>query len=111
MTPRPALLSQITAAASAEDMFALLDLPFRPEVLNVARLHVLKRFGEYLARTEMDGLSDQAVFLIAREALAHAHQDFETSTPLEQKVFKVLANARPQRPAFVPLAGLRLAAD
>jgi nitrogenase-stabilizing/protective protein len=30
---------------TAEDLFALLDVPFDPSVLAVHRLHILKRFG------------------------------------------------------------------
>ncbi|MDT8854289.1 nitrogenase stabilizing/protective protein NifW [Paracoccaceae bacterium Fryx2] len=106
----PSVLSRIAAQPSAEAIFDYLCVPYSPEVLNVARLHILKRMGQYLSATSLAGQTEAAVYAAAAAALRRAHRDFETSTPLEQKVFKVLANARtPQKPAFVPLSGIGIA--
>ena len=39
------LRKKLEALSSAEDFFLLLDIPFDPEVLRVARLHILRRMG------------------------------------------------------------------
>lgn len=46
---------------SAEDLFAVLDVPFDERVLAVHRMRILRRFGRALDRLETDelGLSEQ----------------------------------------------------
>ena len=92
---------RLNELSSAEDFFRFFDLPFDQTRLNVCRLHVMKRMGEYLARAEAAG--DDGLFAACKDTLARAYADFERSTPLEQKVFKVLKD---RTPAFVPLAAL-----
>jgi nitrogenase-stabilizing/protective protein len=105
---RLSVLAQIQAQPSAEAIFAFLQVPYRPEVLHVARLHILKRMGQYLQPSTLTGQGETEVFAAAQAALARAYQDFETSTPLQEKVFKVLANAQaPRSPRLVPLSAIR----
>ncbi|ACA17959.1 nitrogen fixation protein NifW [Methylobacterium sp. 4-46] len=103
-------LDRLAALSSAEEFFQVLDLPYAPEVLRVARLHILKRMGQYLATTSFAGLDDDAVRRAARDTLERAYRDFATSTPLAERVFKVLREHDPERPpargAFVPLADI-----
>lgn len=102
------VLAQIAAQPSAEAIFTYLQVPYRTEVLNVSRLHILKRMGQYLNATSLAGQDDTVVFAAAREALRRAHADFETSTPLQEKVFKVLSNAGTrQQSRMVPLSAIR----
>lgn len=104
------LTEQMAELSSAEDFFLFFLLPYDPAVLAVCRLHILKRMGEYLAKTDFAGLSDDHVFLEARLRLKRAYLDFVSSSPHEQKVFKVLRDAG--RPAgFVGLDAIRFAAD
>jgi nitrogenase-stabilizing/protective protein len=106
--PRLSVLAQIQVQPSAEAIFAYLDVPFRAEVLNVARLHILKRMGQYLQPSTLAGQSEAAIHAAARDALSRAYRDFESSTPLQEKVFKVLANASAPRTArIVPLSAIR----
>ena len=77
-------------------------------MLQVARLHILKRMGEYLAGEDFDGLPDSVVAARAKAVLQRAYADFESSSPLRQRVFQVLKNHDPDRPvppktAFVAL--------
>ena len=111
--PAPNLLSSVRAAASAEEIFALLGVGYDPKVLNVARLHILKRMSAHLAEVDLDGLPSDEVEVRLKEALARAYHDLASSSPLEQRVFKVLQDAIAPGPAkaeadvFIPLDSLR----
>ena len=91
----------------------MLGVGYDPKVLNVARLHILKRMSAYLAEADLDGLAPGDVEVRLKEALARAYQDLAASSPLEQRVFKVLQDAVAPAPAsaeadaFVPLEFLR----
>ncbi|MFN3623602.1 MAG: nitrogenase stabilizing/protective protein NifW [Hyphomicrobium sp.] len=98
------VLTRLRAASSAEDFFSILGLPYEETVVRVARLHILKRMGQYLAREDFSGLSPETITARCRANLERAYADFTTSTPIEQRVFKVLREAvEPKTPAtFVP---------
>lgn len=97
-------LGKLKKLSSAEDFFQGLGVQFDPAILSVARLHILKRMGEYLGGDDLEGLPNRVVIARCRSYLERAYQDFVTSTPLEQRVFKVLKQAvAPQEDAFVPL--------
>jgi nitrogenase-stabilizing/protective protein len=98
------VLEKLSKLSSAEDFFRYLDLAYDPAVLNVARLHILKRMGEYLrnASDEMDETKARAFF---RSQLEKAYLDFVHSTPIKERVFKVHKDAiRAKRPALVHLS-------
>lgn len=101
--------------SSAEDFFTVLDLPYDPAVIRVKRLHIMHRFGTYLNEIEgLDALPDDEARTLCRDALERAYRDFETTSPLQDRTFKVLkdavaplqdADAEPWRnPTFVPLS-------
>jgi nitrogenase-stabilizing/protective protein len=107
----PDILARLKGAASAEDFFALLGVAYEVKVLNVARLHILKRMGEYLASEEFDGADDAVVAQRCKIVLERAYADFVGSSPLQHRVFKVhkdaVARRAPERRApFVPLTVL-----
>jgi nitrogenase-stabilizing/protective protein len=90
MTP---LLARLPHLSTAEDFFRLLDLPYAEAVLDVSRLHILKRFQQYIAREDLHALSEDEQFGRLRAALARAYDDFVQSTPLAERLFKVLRAA------------------
>ncbi len=95
--------------STAEDFFSLLEVPYDPAVLNVARLHILRRMGQYLSEDTATVMSDDAAREACRTTLIRAYSDFVASTPLRQRVFKVLRDAISQhRSAFVPLSALKV---
>lgn len=96
-----AFLTEMNSLSAAEDFFEALDVPFDPQVVRVNRLHILKRFSDYLKRADMDGLDDDALRALYREKLAIAHADFVQSDAVTEKVFKVFKDAHGK--AFVGL--------
>ncbi|HML07027.1 MAG TPA: nitrogenase stabilizing/protective protein NifW [Xanthobacteraceae bacterium] len=98
------ILAEMQAAAAAEDIFRLLDVAFEAKVMNVARLHILKRMGEYLAGESFAEMPESLVAARCKAALERAYDDFAKASPLQHRVFKVLKDAvAPPRPGnFVP---------
>jgi nitrogenase-stabilizing/protective protein len=103
------VLEQLNKASSAEDFFVLLGVGYDPKHLNVVRLHILRRMGQYLVSEDFAGQPDGVVAERCKAVLEQAYADFVTSSPLEQRVFKVLkdAVAPPKPPVFVPLSTLK----
>lgn len=99
------VLEQLSKLSSAEDFFRFLDVPYDPSVLNVARLHILRRMGDNLrkASAEVDNTKVRAYF---RAHLERAYQDFLGSSPINERVFKVHKDA--VRSNAVPLVCLSI---
>ncbi|MBI5264230.1 MAG: nitrogenase stabilizing/protective protein NifW [Bradyrhizobium sp.] len=108
--PSISILDRLNEASSAEDFFALLGVDYDPKVVNVARLHILRRMGQYLAAEDFAGAPEAAVTERCRAVLERAYADFVASSPMDQRVFKVLkdAVAKPkQSPTLVQLGTLK----
>lgn len=91
--------------SAAEEFFDYFGVPFVPAVVHVNRLHILKRFQQYLRVTP--GLSDldaSSLHAICQGLLARAYQDFVRSTPAKEKVFKVFQDMEAR---YVTLDALR----
>jgi nitrogenase-stabilizing/protective protein len=106
------VLAELEKLSSAEDFFSYLTVDYDPAHLHVARLHILRRMGMYLAAKDFSGASEESIFAGAREALQQAYGDFAASSPIDERVFKVLKDRDPSRAgpkaeaapkAFVPL--------
>ncbi|MGP0059815.1 MAG: nitrogenase stabilizing/protective protein NifW [Beijerinckiaceae bacterium] len=106
------ILDELGQLSAAEDFFALLGVPFEPRIVHVARLHILRRMGQYLRGEDFSGMSEDKVRDACRACLEQAYQDFTQSSPIEQRLFKVHQDAiKPKEPeepmrAFVPLSAL-----
>lgn len=101
------VMKELGRLSSAEDFFVALDLPYDPEIVNVARLHILRRMGQYLRGDALEGLDDAATRQACRAHLATAYQDFVRSSPIAERVFKVHQDAvKPAKQPFVPLSAL-----
>jgi nitrogenase-stabilizing/protective protein len=96
------ILEQLNKAAAAEDFFALLGVDFDPRVVNVARLHILRRMGQYLAGENFAGVPEGAVAARCKTVLEKAYADFVASSPIDQRVFKVLKDAVAPAPKPAP---------
>ena len=100
------LTDRLQKLSSAEDFLAFFGLPFDERVVQVKRLHILKRFYQYLHQSDdLPALDEVALFRRYRELLARAYQDFVDSTPAREKVFKVFQTADGTQ--HVQLASLR----
>ena len=89
------LTQRMTKLSSAEEFLDFFELSYEQAVVNVSRLHILKRFYQYLRRdTEIAAINDEnALFARYRTLLAQAYQDFVSSTPAQEKVFKVFQDS------------------
>ncbi|MFK0692680.1 nitrogenase stabilizing/protective protein NifW [Mesorhizobium sp. IMUNJ 23033] len=101
------ILARLKGLSAAEEFFAVLGVSYDPKVLNVSRLHIMKRVGQYLAEEDFSGLPDQVIAARVRATLERAYEDFAISSPLTHRVFKVLKDHDPNKPAttdrnFVP---------
>ncbi|RED36272.1 nitrogenase-stabilizing/protective protein [Rhodopseudomonas thermotolerans] len=105
------IVARLQRAGSAEEFFELLGVEYDPKLLNVARLHILRRMGQYLAGEDLEHLPGDEAAARCKAVLERAYADFVASSPLDQRVFKVLKDAvapkAPKRPAFVPLDALK----
>lgn len=106
------ILDDLRRLSSAEEFFEALDVDFDPAVVRVARLHILRRMGEYLADAAFDGMTEGEARQACAVRLAKAYGDFVASSPIEQRVFKVHKDAvkpkdEPPR-AFVPMSALAI---
>lgn len=97
------LLDRLRALSAAEEFFDALGLPFDQTVLNVNRLHILKRFRD-LATTEGVAAAPEAEQeALARACLERAYTEFSVPDSHARKDFKVF---RDQRGGFVSLDSL-----
>jgi len=84
------LITRLKALSSAEDFLQFFGVPYDESVVHVNRLHILKRFYQYLHKSEgLAELDDVGLFRRYRELLTQAYQDFVGSTAAQEKVFKV----------------------
>ena len=98
------VLEQLSKLSSAEEFFQFLEVPYDPAVLSVARLHILRRMGDNLRNRSTD-MNEEALSDNFRACLKQAYQDFVCSTPIKERVFKVLKDAVGQKAQrLIPLS-------
>ena len=92
---------------SAEAFFEYLDVPFDVDLVRVNRLHILKRFNQNIDKygPPPDDPDERRSWYGA--LLARAHDDFQHSTPRQERIFKVFEQGAPGR-VEVPLSSLTL---
>lgn len=83
-------IEQLKSLSSAEDFLQFFGITFDQKVVNVSRLHILKRFFQYIRQQEaLPQDNERAMFIVYHGLLLRAYNDFVVSTPAEEKVFKV----------------------
>jgi nitrogenase-stabilizing/protective protein len=93
------ILETLSTLSAAEEFFAALDVPYEPAVVHVSRLHILKRFNQYLRtrKPPVAELPPGEKREACAELLRRAYEDFVRSTPAQEKVFKVFQDADGQQ--------------
>lgn len=96
------LLDTLAGLSTAEQFFETLGLSYDPKILDVNRLHILKRFNERLNMAEVRAMNEDDALKACRTALEDAYQDFLQGAG--KKTFKVFRQEG--APGYVPLSAL-----
>ncbi|NJR61522.1 MAG: nitrogenase-stabilizing/protective protein NifW [Cyanobacteria bacterium CRU_2_1] len=90
-------LAQFKQLVNAEDYLEFFDLPYDAQFVNVNRLHILQKFSSLIKSidAELPDLSESEKLEHYRVALQKAYATFTTTSPLDEKLFKVF-NDKPQ---------------
>jgi len=100
------LRADLSRLSSAEDFFDYFGLSFDARVLAASRLHILKRFHDYLSRVEaLEILSDAAQRDEYRAQLARAYADFAFGLTSASRNHPRIPS---MRGTFVALSSVRL---
>ncbi|QXP86264.1 nitrogenase stabilizing/protective protein NifW [Methylococcus capsulatus] len=84
------VLQRLQSFSAAEEFLDFFGVEYEPSVVHVNRLHILKRFNQYLNRSPVPDDMDEATAMATCKALLkQAHDDFVKSTAAQEKVFKV----------------------
>lgn len=94
-------LDRLSKLSAAEQFFDALDVAFDQQVINVYRLHILKRFNALLDMAALRDLEEGAARIACRHALEKAYGEFAAGEG--QKTFKVFQD---QKTGFVPLSSI-----
>ena len=94
------ILNRLKGLSSAEDFFAALGVRYDPAVLQVARLHILKRMGDYLQGDDLEGLPDRVAAARAQAKLRRAYSDFEIVFSTGSKGLSRPQGSRPRTTRF-----------
>ena len=98
------LIDRLKQLSSAEEFLDFFAVRYDERVVHVNRLHILKRFYQYLHQEQgLAGLSETETFSRYRALLNRAYQDFVASTAAREKVFKVFQDAEGQRVSVTSL--------
>jgi nitrogenase-stabilizing/protective protein len=90
-------LAEFNQLVNAEEYLEFFELSYDPQFVNVNRLHILQKFSTLIKAiaSEFPELNDSEKLERYRTALQEAYNTFTTSSPLDEKLFKVF-NDKPQ---------------
>ncbi len=87
------IVNALGKLSSAEEFLNFLGVRYEQRVVNVNRLHILKRFNQYLGRYSFTGSGEAEIKAEYRMLLERAYNDFVRSDAATEKVFKVFQEA------------------
>ena len=88
------VLEEIAKFSAAEEFLDFFSIAYDESVVRVNRLHILKRFNEYLEQDSLPKLSRGEIqWRACRDLLERAYEDFVRSTPQQERIFKVFRDA------------------
>jgi len=84
-------IDEFRQLVDTEEFLKFFNLPYDQKFVNVNRLHILKKFSQYIKEIDDNSpeLSQEERLNQYSLALQKAYQVFLESTPHEQKLFKV----------------------
>ncbi|MGF1568573.1 MAG: nitrogenase-stabilizing/protective protein NifW [Nodosilinea sp.] len=88
MTTTDLSLDQFNQLKDAEEYFEFFGLSYDPQVVNVNRLHILRKFSQLTQAVDKTQGEAEVLAAYSRE-LRNAYDLFVTSNSVEQKLFKV----------------------
>lgn len=88
MTTATPTLAQFNQLHDAEEYLEFFGLPYDPQIVNVNRLHILRKFSQ-LMQAEDKSQGEAELLGAYRQDLQNAYSLFVTSSSVEQKLFKV----------------------
>lgn len=89
------LLQRLNRLSAAEEFLDFFGIAYQPAVVHVNRLHILKRFNQYLNQTTVtDDMDETSAWNTCRTLLTRAYEDFVHSTAAREKVFKVFQDGQ-----------------
>jgi len=84
------VLERISGFSDTEQFLNFFAIEYDPGVVHVNRLHIMRRFGQYLSRTPIpDDMDETTAMETCKGHLIQALNDFVKSTAAQEKVFKV----------------------
>ena len=92
-------LSQFNQLKDAEEYFQFFGLSYDPQVVNVNRLHILRKFSQFVQAVDKNQSEAELLAAYSQE-LRNAYDLFLTSNSVEQKLFKVFQD-RPSNVVMV----------
>lgn len=94
LTAADRVLEEMAGFSAAEEFLDYFSVQYDQAVVNVNRLHILKRFHQYLQRGKIASeIDENAAREAFRRLLERAYQDFVRSDAATEKVFKVFQQA------------------
>ncbi|HKB60546.1 MAG TPA: nitrogenase-stabilizing/protective protein NifW [Gallionellaceae bacterium] len=87
------IINTMAKFSSAEEFLNFFEVAYDQRVVNINRLHILKRFQQYIARHTFEGGNDEALKAEYRTLLERSYGDFAKSNAATEKVFKVFQEA------------------
>ncbi|ABC23068.1 nitrogenase-stabilizing/protective protein NifW [Rhodospirillum rubrum] len=82
-------LEDLRSLSSAEEFFSFLGVEFNPKVVQVNRLHILKKYQTYLKACDAEENGESVSRETHKRCLERAYADFLTSDARSEKLFKV----------------------
>lgn len=86
-------LAEFKQLVDAEQYLDFFQIPYNPHFVNVNRLHILRKFSSFIMAIDAaaPNLSDRDRLDRYKTALQEAYNVFITSSPGQEKLFKVFS--------------------
>ena len=105
--PESELDIELNELQSAEDFLDYFFIDYNQNIVHVNRLHILQRYHNYIAQVKQFPVNKKEQFMLYKNLLQSAYDDFVKSNALTEKVFKVFHMHEP-REISIPLSDIKL---